>query len=166
MRDTLFIGGLCLVILLVGAGLYFFEPERSGAERAGNVRYELLAEGQHALEIDMEKNYQIRSDEELTYIWSLIHGDERPSVPRVDFARHEVLAMFDGSHTTSGFSIAVAEITDTALTRTVHIEHRRPAENCQVTSMRTSPYLLVAVPKMRESLRLTHSDAYVTIPCP
>lgn len=161
MKDTFLIGGLCVAIVLIGAGLYFYEPVE---EEGGG--YLPLAEGQYAAGIDMERNYRIRSEEDMQSLWALIHGDVRPPLPQVDFSSSEVLAVFDGSHATGGYRIRVASVTDSELVRTVHIEHLEPGESCTVPSVRTSPFMLVTVPKMDDGMRLEHSDTTVVEPCP
>ncbi|HYE23364.1 MAG TPA: protease complex subunit PrcB family protein [Candidatus Paceibacterota bacterium] len=165
MKDTLFIGGLCAVIVLVGAALYFIEPSQQSASSTGTVMFERYAAGQYALNVDTQRNYLIQSQEELESALTLIHGNERPSLPPVDFEKNEVLAVFDGTHSTGGYDIQVAEIVDSQLTRTVHIKHLHPDENCSVPSVITSPYELVIVPKMRDTLHLTHTDGVGVAPC-
>jgi len=165
MKDTIFIGGLCVIIVLVGAGLYFYKPSYEAPTAAGAVTVEPYADGQYAIGMDTRKNFRIQSQEELDHIWTLIHGNERPSLPPVDFSKNEVLAVFDGTHTTGGYQIKITEVVDSELTRTVHIEHLRPDDSCPVPSVATSPYALVVVPKMRDALRLTHTDGAGIIPC-
>ena len=158
MKDLLFIGGLCTLIVVVGAFLYFYSPESGGFHDSGSVPYTVLTNGQNAVNVDTEINYRISSAEEFDALWSLIHGTDRPSMPAVDFEQNDVLAVFDGSHSTGGYSIRVTEVIDAELTRTVHITHIRPGDDCMTASGQTSPYELVVVPKMREGLRLAHSD--------
>ena len=169
MKDTLLIGGLCVLILVVGAVLYFYEPERdyaeTGTHASGETAYELLAEGQYALEMDQERNYRIRSQEELETIWAAIHGETQLSVPSVDFSTNEVLAVFDGSHETGGYGIRVIRIDEANNVRTVHIEHVIPDESCILPSVVTSPFQLVTVPKAGENVGLDHIDSTVTVPC-
>jgi len=158
MKDTLFIGGLCLVIVVVGAALYFFEPEHGDTRTEGSVRFSVLTEGETAVNVDREANYRITSQKELEELWGLVYGTERPHMPHVDFDHEEVLAVFDGTHSSGGYEISVKEVIDDGLTRTVYITHTRPGEECVTASAITSPYEIVTLPKMREGLRLVHSD--------
>jgi len=165
MKDTIFIGGLCAIILLVGAGLYFFEPEYAPARTVGTVAFTSIAEGQYANQLDTRTNYRIETQEELDTLWTLIHGTTRPALPVVDFEKNEVLAVFNGSHASGGYSVKVLEVVDSELLRTVHIEHRSPDESCVTTSVETSPYELIELPKMRQGLRLAHTDTEAVLAC-
>lgn len=158
MKDMLYIGGLCLIIVVVGAALYFFEPDHGDARGEGSVRFTLLTEGQHAVAADREANYRITSREQLDTLWTQVYGSDRPNLPAIDFERYEVLAVFDGSHSTGGYDITVTEVVDAGLVRTVHILHTRPGNDCMLSTARSSPYELIVLPKMREGLRLAHTD--------
>jgi len=76
-----------------------------------------------------------------------------------------VLAVFDGTHSSGGYSIKVARVVDESLTRIVYVEQHRPAENCSVPSVLTSPYELVVVPKLPDTRTMTHVDTVVTNEC-
>ena len=165
MKDLLFIGGLCVLIVAAGAFLYFYDPKAGGFHEPGTIEFTVLTEGQNAVNVDTEINYRIENAEEFDALWTLIHGTDRPSMPNVDFERNDVLAVFDGSHSTGGYDIRVTEVVDAELTRTVHITHTRPGTGCMTVSGETSPYELVVVPKMREGLRLAHADLIERAAC-
>ena len=160
MKDTFLVGGLCVLIVFIGASLYFVKPEGEAApqQRLGSISYTVLDEGQYAVAADEEKNYRIQNVEGLQTVWTRIYGSDAPAVPVVDFERYEVLVAFDGSHASGGYSVEIRDIVDDELTRTVHITHVRPGDECMVANAITSPYQLVVVPKMRDVLRLTHVD--------
>jgi len=166
MKDTLFIAGLCILIVGAGALFYFLDPSQTTHYRDGSVEFRVVANGQYAQEVKTRTNYRIRNREEFSTLWSLLHGNERPPLPSVDFGEVEVLAVFDGSHSTGGYGIMVTSVTDTELTRVVRITHQVPGDTCVTSFAQTSPYQLIAVPIKGEGLRMVHEDSTEVVPCP
>lgn len=142
MRDALIIALACIIAIAVGAWLFF---DGSG-QRARMQEVQVLAQGSQAAGITERKNYRIRSTEELKELWSMTYGAAAPAIPAVDFEYSEVLAVFDGTHTSGGYAVAVAQVEDSALTRTVHIVRTAPTPECVTASTVTNPFVLVRVP--------------------
>lgn len=165
MKDVILVGALCVAALVTGILLYMYGPALLSTDTSGAVAFESVSKGAYASDITAQTNYRITSGEELSILWGMIHGNEPPPIPRVDFETEEVLAVFDGTHSSGGYSIQVARIVDESLTRVVYVEQLRPAENCSVPSVLTSPYELVVVPKLEGSRTITHVDTVVTNEC-
>lgn len=92
-------------------------------------------------------NYRITTDAQLTELWQMLYTDSGNPVPNVDFNKYEVLALFDGSHTTGGYGIQLTSLKDAGGTRTVVITHFIPGDSCVPPGGISSPFLLVEVPK-------------------
>jgi hypothetical protein len=178
MRASLLLPFIVLTAVVVG-GLFFLyggpafhqssipssgqAPDGTPAEKP-NPDFTVLGQGQNANSIDQRVNYRITNADELTAIWELVYGTGGASVPIVDFGRQEVLALFDGSHSTGGYGIALTKIEDMDGTRMITITHTEPGERCITTTSITSPFVLVAVKK--SSLPLSHTENTETTECP
>jgi len=165
MKDVILVGALCVAALVTGILLYMYGPTLLSQESGGPVSFSSVASGARAAEVTAQKNYRITSREDLSILWAMIHGNDAPRIPSVDFETQEVLAVFDGTHSSGGYSIKVARVVDQSLTRIVYVEQHRPAENCSVPSVLTSPYELVVVPKLPDTRTMTHVDTVVTNEC-
>jgi len=128
--------------------------ESQPIETKGDIS--ILAQGQNAVGIQQRVNYRITNADQLATLWNLIYSSDGPAVPSVDFSKKEVLAVFDGTHTTSGFGILVSGVHDADGVRTVSITHDEPGDSCVPGGGVTSPFMLVVVPKT--SLPLSHDE--------
>lgn len=144
MRDVLIISAACLIAIAVGAWLFVSGSESK--QETGEVRYSTLTEGPYAGALTERKNYRIKSREEFDQLWQMIYAGDGPNIPYIDFAESEVLAVFDGTHTTGGYAIEVASVEDNG-SRRIIIKHISPGETCMTTGSITSPFALVMLPK-------------------
>ncbi len=173
MRDLYYIGGACLIAIVLGTLLFFFGPPSlarledqplSGATASSTIPFTVLGQGPKAVSITQRTNYRITNAGDLQSLWQLVYGDaDLPRVPLVDFTKYEVLGVFDGTHSTSGYTIAVKDISELSPLRVVTLEHTVPGTHCKVTSAQTSPFELVQVPLT--TLEITHSDVIATSTC-
>jgi hypothetical protein len=125
----------------------------------------VLAQGQDALSLSDRTNYRIDSNKDFNALWLLVYGDKNPPpLPAVDFSKYEVLGVFDGTHSTSGYGIEVRQIMDKNLTRTVTIDHLAPSSSCATKSGVTSPFQIIEVPKTSDIL--AHEDLTAVANCP
>jgi hypothetical protein len=165
MRDTIFIGVACVIAIVVGAWLFWSGNESSlvPTESKGPVAYEILAEGSYSGSVTERANYRIKSAAELSLLWSMMYGTDGPALPPVDFGRREVLAIFDGTHSSGGYDVRIKSIVDEELARRVTIVRVVSGEDCITSSGITSPYLLVTVPS--SSLPLSREESSETATC-
>lgn len=165
MKDALVVGAICLLAVLAGALFYFKGDSLIHIKKEGVVSHTVLAKGTNALGVTTRTNYRIQDQEQFSALWALIYGNNQPNIPSVDFGEQEVIAVFDGSHSTGGYRIMVRSITDTGLNRVVSIEHVAPSTECAVASAQTSPFELVVVPRMADSLTITREETTTLLPC-
>lgn len=166
MKDLFIILGMIIAALAVGALLFFYGPSsfRSWFGTASPaVSFRLLKEGNDATGMPERVNYRITDGSQLNELWGYVEATPG-TTPHIDFTKEDVLAVFDGTHTTTGYRIAVTSIADANGTRTVHVTRMAPGANCVTASAITAPYQIVAVPK--SDLKLTHVDESVTQDCP
>lgn len=165
MKDALVIGGICLLAVIAGALFYFKGSDILALKQEGALEHAVIAQGTNAVAIDMRTNYRIEDQDQLVALWSLVYGNNAPNMPGVDFETNEVIAVFDGTHSTGGYRVHVTSVTDTGLNRVVGIEHVEPHADCPVAAVQTSPFELVVVPKMSDALTLTREETTTISPC-
>jgi hypothetical protein len=163
MRDIVVIGLACLLAIGLGVWLYVDGSAPVPPSSSGAVEWRVLGEGQDAGSVTERTNYRIKTAAEFEELLSIMYGGAGPSFPTgVNFEKEEVLAVFDGTHSSGGYAIAIESIVDDGLTRKVSLIHREPGEDCMTTSAITSPFLLVAVPKTQLALSKTERTEVVS----
>jgi hypothetical protein len=161
MRDTIIIGVACLIAIAVGAWLFLFGD--TALTKKGPVGVTVVAEGHYSGSVTERTNYRIRSQEELAELWAMVYGADMPPLPQVDFSQKEVLAVFDGTHSSGGYDVRVESVTDTDVARTVSLVRVVPEEGCATIDALTSPFVMVAA--ARSALPLTREEATETGAC-
>ncbi|MEA2701825.1 MAG: hypothetical protein QOE22_534 [Candidatus Parcubacteria bacterium] len=154
MRDALIIFVAIILAIVIGGYLFLnggpeFNPGSIALPQSQQPAssFWVLAEGQDAGGVDRRTNFRIMTDDEFRALWSLVYGTGGPAVPAVDFSKDEVIAVFDGSHSSGGYRVEVTGVTDAEGKRTVSILREMPGEDCTVTAGITSPFQIVRVPK-------------------
>jgi hypothetical protein len=176
MRGLTMVLWLSIVAVLIAAVLFYIGPATSisvikntfgfqVAPASGPVSYTVLAHGSLALSLHERTNYRITTQDNFVQLWTMIYGvTDTTSLPNVDFTTHEVLALFDGSHSSSGYSISVDGVADYGGVRTVTISHGTLPESCHYAARASSPFVLIVVPKTTFSL--AHQDLESAGICP
>ena len=163
MKDAYIVAGICLLALVAGIGFMVYSGSIGGT---GNlVQFTELASGSQS-EITTRTNYRIQNQEQLAALWAAAHGESGADAPQIDFDKHEVIAVFDGSHATGGYSIRVLTIEDRGVSRVISIEHIAPDPECSVASVQTSPFQFVTVPKMRSNMVIERQNIESVFRCP
>jgi hypothetical protein len=174
MKNTLIIGGICLIVLAVGAWLYFHPgnsvpaPSTSGASastqtpKETNVTFTVLGHGETAKAVTARKNYAIYDAAQFATFWNEAQGSGTP--PAVDFSKNYVIGVFAGTEPSGGYSIEVSKVTDTGGARSVSVLISAPGTNCSVIEEQTSPYQFVLVPYSKAEA-LSHTDEVVKKSC-
>ena len=152
MRDAVIIFIAIILAMAIGGYLFFnggptFNPDTSSIPGVPDAPFTVIAEGQNAGGVERRVNYRIMTDEELVALWSLVYGQSGPAVPVVNFSRDEVIAVFNGSHSSGGHRVQVVDVSDADGKRTLRILRESPGEGCAVTEAITSPFQIVKVSK-------------------
>jgi hypothetical protein len=156
---------MIIVAIAFGALLFFYGPSsfRMALSGVQADSFRVLKEGNDATNNTDRANFVIHNGTELNQLWSYI-GATPGTAPNIDFTKEQVLAVFDGTHTTNGYRIQVTSVEDANGTRTVQVTRTGPGPHCTLASAITSPYQIVAVPM--SSLPLAHVDTMATQDCP
>ena len=175
MRRAAVLPFIILAAVVVGGLLYlyggpaFHQTYTESGGTAGPTlpgeqsHFTVLAQGADASGMDARVNYRIQSADQLVELWQMLYTDSGQPVPNVDFNTYEVLALFDGSHTTGGYGIELTSIVDSGGQRVVTITHIEPGDSCVPPGGVTSPFMIIQVPK--SSLPITRIEKTQTNQC-
>ena len=177
MKDLWLLVCICVIAIGLGAALFFFGPpslqtdvqkalqsSQAQSENVHSVKFTILEQGTQTFSIAGRTNYRITSEVDLETLWPLIYGyRDTPNIPSVDFSKYEVLAIFDGTHTTSGYSVQATSVTDQNPTRTLSISHIVPSPTCKVSNGLNEPFEIIEVPAT--TFTLAHLDVTATSTC-
>lgn len=168
MRDAIIIFLAIIFSMVIGSyffltdSLRFTTPEVPGAN-IQNRNFTILHEGPNSGSIDRRTNYRIVNEEEFIELWRLIYGTQGSTRPPVNFTMNEVIAVFDGTHSSGGYRVSVTDVVDAGGVRTVHILREEPGEGCITTEAITSPFQIVRVSKT--TLPIVREEQTVTTQC-
>ena len=126
---------------------------------ATEVPFREIAHGTQS-EVSRRANYLITSIDQLHALWKMI--DAPGQTPTIDFDKNDVIAVFSGSKSTSGYAIDVSAVGD-AESRMVVVSLTEPGASCFVGEEVTSPYQVIELSKT--ALPLSHQDKQVTASC-
>jgi hypothetical protein len=148
------IGGIAYLY----GGEAFRQPisKQAPTKEVVNSNFSVLVQGQDAAGVDQRVNYRITDSQQFSTLWRMIYGAADPVVPSVDFSKKEVLAVFDGSHSTSGYGIAVTDLKEVEGKRVLYVTHIEPGDSCSPQSVYTSPFAILVVDK--SPLPLAHEE--------
>jgi hypothetical protein len=178
MRNTLIIGGICILVLVLGGWLYFVStrpvtktPSTTGVSASNTkpeqkeISFRVLDQGANAKNMPARKNYAIYDAGEFTTFWKKAHGTDGKSVPTIDFSKNYVIGVFAGTEPSGGYSISVSHVTEAGSARSVTVLIEEPGDNCTVIEEQTSPYEFVLVP-FSDADALAHTDMRTKTTCP
>jgi hypothetical protein len=162
-RDSAVIFLGLLVALVAGALLMFSFKEGALAPVMGGSGLSVIGQGPNAAMMERRENLRVKNADELAALWVMAYGTAGPELPRIDFAREEVLAAFDGTHPSGGYAVAIESVVDEPGKRTVTIRRTSPGENCVTASVTTSPFSIVRVAK--SALPITRTEIEEVVEC-
>ena len=117
----------------------------AGAPGGQSSAMRLLDRGTHS-NIDGARQLFVRNATDWGALWKQ-HAGERP-MPAVDFAKEAVAAVFLGTRPTGGFGVELVGAGEKAGTFVLQYRETKPGADAITTQVITSPFLLVAMPKV------------------
>lgn len=153
MRELQLITIAAVISIFIGGGAFYLSEQRAAV--AGDEQgVRTLAQGtfgptQEGNMLTGRGNYILTNTNEFQAFWDILHAgtDPVPSLPRVVFAREDVIAVLHGIAPTGGYDIEVTDVVDTPRQRGVFVELTVPGPLCGTFDAVTNPFHLVAVPK-------------------
>ncbi len=121
------------------------EKIADNADSSKEIPYETISKG--ALSGHNEKrNYVIKDNDQWNELKIKINPDIS-ALQEVDFNQAMVIAAFQGTQNSGGYSIEIIKVIDTENNIEVHIKEVVPAKDSVTTTVITSPYHMVKVSK-------------------
>lgn len=101
-------------------------------------------------------NYVITSKEDWEMLWDKVSSiyHPRPPAPEVDFSNESVIAIFQGSQPSSGYSTTVSKLVKSGKKLKVFVREVLPADDCAVLLVITRPYEIIRTEKVRDADRV------------
>jgi len=110
------------------------------------VSFETLVEGQMGGHVKEE--IRVISDRKsLLEIYGYVNRIRKPgfSIPKIDFSKETVIAVFMGEKTTGGFSVAIENVKEENKKLIVKIKETKPGPKDMVTMVITQPFCFAKI---------------------
>ena len=115
------------------------------------LAYQTLDEGnQSGIDADGTTTRVLNDTTSWTAFWDAHKANQfpPPQRPSVDFATHFVVAVLNGPHPTSDFTMEVLQVRWDDISYTVYHRLTPPCEGCATLQVVTTPFHVVLVPRM------------------
>lgn len=91
------------------------------------------------------KNYVIKEVSEWKNLWGMVHigTTPKPVLPDINFDNEMIIAVFQGMHSTGGYSIEITQIIEKDKSLEIFIKETSPAPGSVTTQAVTQPYHIV-----------------------
>ncbi|HET8986165.1 MAG TPA: protease complex subunit PrcB family protein, partial [Trueperaceae bacterium] len=111
------------------------------------LAWETIASGTQATGVQGARYQLISNQDQLIGVWSQVHATQlqQPPLPRVDFQRETLVAIFLGQRNTGGYGVTVRRVSVEGNDLYLDTEFREPAAGAITTQALTSPWTLVRV---------------------
>lgn len=125
----------------------------SGCVKEEKVDFETVEKGHYSGYKEVA-NYVINDEEKLAEIWNLVMETRKPfpDLPKIDFTKNSVVAVFMGEFPTGGYSIEIKEITEYKDRVIVKIDKKFPKPGSMLTQAFTQPYHIVKIKKIDKKI--------------
>lgn len=95
--------------------------------------------------VETEENLLVNSQKELASLYEQINVTQ---LPKVDFEKHSVVAIFMGQKPTGGYSISITDVSIVANTAEITVAKTSPTG--MATMALTAPYCIAILPKVEK----------------
>lgn len=109
--------------------------------------WDVMARGNQALGFESASYQLLTNEAQLLALWSRAHSSQLtvPPLPRVDFQRETVVALFVGTRSTGGYSVDVSSVTEENGELYLDVVFGSPGAGAITTQALTSPWVMVRV---------------------
>lgn len=122
-------------------------------ENTPEIIFSTVLKGENSGETK-NKNYLIINEKDFENIWNLINENitPKPEMPKIDFSKEVVVAVFQGEKPTGGYGVEIVKIIEDSAAVNVLVKEKSPGVFCAVPEVITSPYHLVKIKKIGKKL--------------
>ena len=136
-----------LILSLLASGCSIETKEATETVAADNqVMFRILSQGQSS-GLAQQKFLTLRSLTEFAELWT-IHSQTSPAaMPKINFKRQMVIAVFMGEQHTGGYAIRIENIIESGETLQVEVALSKPRPGSRRVMMITQPNMIVVLPR-------------------
>ncbi len=100
----------------------------------------------------------IKTEDQWGEVWRKVHRLQipRPELPKIDFEKEMVIAVFMGEQMSGGYGIKIIRITKTEEEIVVEVEEKEPPPGSLRTMVLTQPYHIVVIKESSLPVRFHH----------
>jgi len=140
---------LCVLLITIFIGCSSsknIDTKKEMNEKNNKVSFEILVEDQMGGFVK-EETRVIRSHKELLQVYGYVNRMRKPgfSIPKIDFSKASVVAIFMGEKTTGGFSVTVESVMNKEGKVIVEVIETQPKSNDMATMAFTQPFCFVKI---------------------
>ena len=118
------------------------ESAREGTE----LSFETIAKGYFSTHSN-KGNYIITNKDDFKKLWDETIADNT-AITEIDFSKDMIIAVFQGTKSTGGYSIGITSISESEDNVEVTIEETEPSPDSMTAQVMTSPYQIVKIGKV------------------
>ena len=139
--------------LILGVIVVFGLILISGCTQQKQINFETISKGYYSGHNE-KKDYVINSQNEWVKLWNKTMSNQipLPEVPPVDFSKNTIIAVYQGSHSTGGYSIEITRIIEEDDQVIVYVKESSPSPGAEVTQAFTQPYHIVKTQKITKEI--------------
>ncbi len=141
---TAFLSGLLIALILAGCT---GTPIDNNPVR--NVSFETIDKGSSS-GIETEERLVIETAADWDVLWTkhMSLRSPAPSLPKVDFSRETVIAVFSGLKSTGGYSVEITGITTSDNELVIQYQETEPGPDDMVTEAETQPFHIIKIERV------------------
>jgi len=101
----------------------------------------------------------IKSKDRWKEVWGKMHHLRlsKPELPKIDFQKEMVIAVFMGEHKSGGYEIEIIRVTKTEEEIVVEVEEKQPPPESLRTMALTQPYHIAVIKRSPLRVRFQHA---------
>ena len=141
------------MIRLIVISIFFFSCTSSKNLRQDTIPFQLIAQEVYGGKSD--SSFEVIEDSNsLEEVYALLSKSISPSleVPKINFDRQIVIALFLGEKTSGGHSIIVEYVANSKDSISVNYKIKTPNKGEAVTFAMTQPYCIIKIPKTSKKI--------------
>lgn len=147
--SNLFLVILCLCIGCNPQSNTKEETSKKESQQEKKVEFTTISQGANSGHNE-PKDYTITTEDAWKELWAQVHAnmEPKPELPKVDFTKEMVIAVFKGQQSSGGHSISVTEIIGKGNDCAVKVKEVSPDPGGMMSMGFSQPYHIVKLPKM------------------
>jgi len=140
---------LCLLALSISVT----NPEAIGQKKDSLPIYRRWSDSQSGVEKAGQKT--VKTKKEWKKLWESVHRNvnPKPKLPKVDFQKHSIVAVFMGQKPTAGYNTKIEKVHKRKKTIVISYRETSPPADAITASVITTPYSMVQIDRISKKVR-------------